>query len=330
MTPFSVPVLAITFASPGRLWLLIGVVVLATAHLVAQRRRGRYAVRFTNLALLDSVAPHRPGWRRHVPAVLLLLALTGLVLAFARPQQPQRVAQERATIIVAIDTSLSMAATDVAPTRIEAAQQAAKEFVHQLPPSLNVGLVTFNGSATINVPPTLDRDSVIAAIDQIRLGERTAIGEAIYASLDAIRTAPGAADLDEDERVPARIVLMSDGATTVGRPDAEAAAAAKRDGVPVSTIAFGTPEGVIELEGQSEPVPVEVDVAALAAIADTTDGTFFEAVTGDELRDVYADIGSSIGHTTEERDVSDRFVGASLVVLVLSAGAGLFWFDRLP
>src|SRR5699024_3121004 len=159
----------------------------------------RYAVRFTNLALLESVAPSGPGWRRHVPAGLFLLALAGAVLGFARPQQVQEVEQERATVIVAVDTSLSMAGTDVDPTRIDAAQQAAKEFVNQLPESLNVGLVTFNGTATINVPPTSDRDQVIASIDQIRLGERTAIGEAIFASLDAIRNAPGTGDLEEGE-----------------------------------------------------------------------------------------------------------------------------------
>lgn len=325
-------VTGLVFAAPERLWLLVAVAVLALTYLVAQRRRGRYAVRFTNLALLESVAPKRPGWRRHVPAVLFLFGLCGLVAGFARPMAEQQVARERATVIVAIDTSLSMAATDVEPSRIDAAQVAAKEFIAMLPPKLNVGLVTFNGTATIAVPPTLDRDQLLAAVDQIRLGERTAIGEAIYASLDAIRGAHGtdAPDADDDEEIPARIVLMSDGATTVGRPDAQAAAQAKRDGVPVSTIAFGTPHGTIQLDGYPDPVPVEVDIPALEAIANATDGAFFEADTGEELQDVYADIGSSIGHTTEEQEVSDRFIGASLVVLLLGAVTSQIWFSRLP
>jgi len=323
-------VLTIRFAAPGRLWLLLIVVALVINQILAQRRRMRYTVRFTNMELLDSVAPERPRWRRHVPTALFLLGLTGLIAGFARPQQEERVAQERATIIVAIDTSLSMAATDVAPTRIEAAQEAAKEFIGALPENLNVGLVTFNGTATIAVPPTLDHDQLLATVDKLRLGERTAIGEAIYASLDAIQGSAAATMGDEDDEVPARIVLMSDGATTVGRPDAQAAAQAKRDGVPVTTIAFGTPHGTIELDGYPDPVPVEVDVQALREIASTTGGSFFEAVTEEQLKAVYTDIGSSIGYTTEEREISDRFIGASLIVLVLAAVGSQLWFNRLP
>lgn len=324
------PILALAFGAPARLWLLIVPVALGVGHVLLNRRRLRYTIRFTNLALLDSIAPDRPGWRRHVPALLFLLGLAGLVLGFARPHRDERVPQERATIIIAIDTSLSMAATDVSPTRIDAAQAAAKDFVSLLPDRLNVGLVTFNGTARIAVPPTLDHDQLLAAIDQIRLGERTAIGEAIYASLDAIEGS-AAADLgDDDEDVPARIVLMSDGATTVGRPDAQAAAQARRDGVPVSTIAFGTPHGTIELDGYPDPVPVEVDIPALREIASATGGSFFEAVTEEQLRAVYTDIGSSIGYRTEEREITEWFVGAAAIVLLLSAAGSQLWFNRLP
>lgn len=343
-------VLALEFAAPHRLWLLVGVVALAVWYGLRQVRAGRYAVRFTTLALLDSVAPDRPGWRRHLPAGLVLLALAGMVGAFAEPATETRVPRERATIVVAIDTSLSMQATDVDPNRLEAAQVAAKEFVDLLPERLNVGLVTFNGIARVAVPPTQDREALHAAIDQIRLGERTAIGEAIFASLDVIGVdtrdparlpdgitapgdegdQPGDAEVPSDEEIPARIVLMSDGSTTVGRPDAEAAAAAKRAGVPVSTIAFGTPDGVIEIEGQPGPISVAVNPDALAKIANDTDGTAFEAATGEELRAVYDDIGSSIGYTTELRDITTTFVGASLVVLFAAAALGQLWFSRLP
>ncbi|CAN5198376.1 VWA domain-containing protein [soil metagenome] len=324
----SAVVLALTFRAPGRLWLLVALALLAVTYLLVQRRRGSYAVRFTNLALLDSVAPNRPGWRRHLPALLLLLALSTLVGAFAEPARDERVPQERATIIVAIDTSLSMEATDVAPNRLVAAQDAAKEFIDELPERLNVGLVSFNGVAQIQVPPTQDREQLRAAVDQLRLGERTAIGEAIFASLEAIASAPPGDDGEEE--VPARIVLMSDGSTTVGRPDAEAAAAASDADVPVSTIAFGTPGGTIEIEGQVGPVPVPVDVPALEQIANNTGGTAFTAITGEELREVYEDIGSAVGFTTEERDITGTFVGASLVLLFGTAGLSQLWFSRLP
>ena len=321
------PIFALTFVESGRLWFLLGVVALGISYLVLQRRRSTYAVRFTNLALLDSVAPKRPGWRRHVPAVLMLLALAGMVGAFAKPAREVRVPRERATIMMAIDTSLSMEATDVAPTRLKAAQAAAKNFVNLLPPRLRVGLVTFNGSAVVRVAPTQDRAELLAAIDQLRLGERTAIGEAIYASLDAIKTAPKAAD---GKKVPARIVLMSDGETTSGRPDAQAAAAAKKANVPISTIAFGTPDGVIDLPGQDGPIPVPVNPAALAKVANATGGTAFTASTGDQLKKVYEDIGSSVGYVTELKDITSTFVGASLLVLFACAICSQLWFSRLP
>lgn len=321
------PTLALTFMEAARLWLLVLVAALGVSYLVTQARRRSYAVRFTNLALLDSVAPKRPGWRRHLPAALLLVALAGMVGAFAKPARDERVPRERATIILAIDTSLSMEATDVAPSRLEAAQEAAKTFIDLLPPRLNVGLVTFNGSAVVKVAPTQDREEVLASIDQLRLGERTAIGEAIYASLDAIRNAPTGED---GEPVPARIVLMSDGETTSGRPDQQAAAEAKKQNVPISTISFGTPNGTIELPDQEGPISVAVNPDALAKIANETGGTAFEAATEEQLKAVYEDIGSSVGYTTELRDISGTFVGASLVVLFLAAALSQLWFSRLP
>ena len=322
------PILALVFREPIRLWLLIGVAGLAVSSLVMQRRRASYAVRFTNLELLDSVAPKRPGWRRHLPAALMLLALTGMVGAFAQPARKVRVPRERATIIVAIDTSLSMEADDVRPTRLKAAQAAANEFVDKLPRRLNVGLVTFNGVAQVAVAPTQDRAQLHAAIGQLRLGERTAIGEAIFASLEAIRTTPTAST--DGAKVPARIVLMSDGSTTVGRPDAQASEAARKAGVPVSTIAFGTPYGTIAIEGQPGEVPVAVNPDALARIAADTGGTAFTATTGGQLKKVYANIGSSIGYTTAPRDITATFVGASLVALFAAAVLSQLWFSRLP
>jgi len=319
-------VLALEFVFPQRLWLLLGVVALGVSYVLLQRRRSTYAVRFTNLALLDSVAPKRPGTRRHIPAALMLLALAGMVGAFAKPARTEKVPRERATIIVAIDTSLSMEATDVAPTRLKAAQDAAKRFISLLPARLNVGLVTFNGVASIKVPPTQDRDELTAAVDQLRLGERTAIGEAIFASLEAIKTVPDS----NGKQVPARIVLMSDGSTTVGRPDAQASAAAKKAKVPISTIAFGTAEGTIQIDGQQGPVSVAVNPEALAKIANDTGGTAFTAATGAQLKKVYDNIGSSVGYTKELKDITGTFVGVSLLVLFAAAILSQLWFSRLP
>lgn len=321
---------ALRFEASGRLLLLVAVAALALVYLIRQRQASSYAVRFTNLDLLDKVAPRRPRWRRHVPAVLLLLALAGMIGALAKPSAAKKVPRERATIIVAIDTSLSMEARDVQPTRIAAAKAAARDFIRGLPSRLNVGLVTFNGVAQVKVPPTTDRSELEAAIDGVRLGERTAIGEAIFASLDAIRTAPGNDPSGETKPPPARIVLMSDGSTTVGRPDAQAADAAKRAGVPISTIAFGTQDGTIRIEGEPNPVRVAVDVGALEKIANATGGKAFEATSGDELRSVYDNIGSSVGYTTEQRDVSDWFVAGSFALLLAAAVASQVWFSRLP
>ena len=315
------------FLDPQRLLLLGAVALLAVLYLVLQARRRTYAVRFTNLALLSAVAPKRPGWRRHLPAAFFLIATAVLVVGFARPTREEQVPRERATIILAIDTSLSMEADDVAPTRIEAAKAAAASFIDILPPKINVGLVAFNGNATLKVPPTTDRARLKAGIQGLQLGERTAIGEAIFASLDALNQVPPD---QEGTKPPARILVMSDGATTDGRPNEVAAKAAVDAGVPVSTIAFGTDDGKIQVPGESRTVSVRVDREALKDIADTTQGRSFSAATEGELRDVYADIGSSVGYTTEEREVSSWFIGGALGLLLITSGMSLIWFSRLP
>ncbi|MEL7207563.1 MAG: VWA domain-containing protein, partial [Actinomycetota bacterium] len=283
-----------------------------------------------HLELLDSVAPKRPGWRRHLTAVVFVLAAGSLIVALARPTRAEQVPVERATVVVAIDTSLSMEATDVSPTRLEAAQEAANALIDSIPDQINLGLVSFNGVAQITVPPTQDRDAVRQAIDNLELGEATAIGEAIFTSLDAIDLAPGDEDGDDDEPVPATIVVMSDGETTVGRPDIAATDAANEVGVPVSTIAFGTPDGTIMIEGEPTPIPVQVDEPSLEAIADNTGGAFFTAETLAELSDAFADIGSRVGTETEQREITTWFLGAGVALLLITAVLSLLWFARLP
>ncbi|MEM9134165.1 MAG: VWA domain-containing protein [Actinomycetota bacterium] len=323
----------LTFLTPWRLWFLLGIVALAVVYVLMQRRRSEYALRFAASDLLDSVAPDKPGWRRHLPAALFLAALTVATMAFAQPAREVEVPRERATVVIAIDVSLSMQAEDVVPSRLEAAQEAATRFIAELPPTLNVGLVSFAGSASVLVPPTQDRVPVFTAIDNLSLAESTAIGEAIFTSLEALANAP----VDETgQPPPARIVLLSDGETTVGRDDQIAVTAAVEAAVPVSTIAFGTPNGVIFYDDPStatveaDPVPVPVGEQNLQAIAEGTDGAFFTASSLEELDAVYEDIGSAIGFETVEREVTDWFVGTALILLLGTATASLAWFSRLP
>ncbi|MGH9135465.1 MAG: VWA domain-containing protein [Acidimicrobiales bacterium] len=316
------------------LWLLLVVAVLGGIYAWLQwRGRATYAVRFTNLALLDVVAPKRPGWRRHVTAAVFVTALAALVVAVAKPARDERVPVERATVVLAIDVSLSMDADDVEPSRLAAARDAAEEFLETVPETLNIGLVRFAGSATVVVPPTTDHDDVENAIEGLDLDEGTAIGEAIFAGLDALDTLPPArgsddtAD-DEDEEVPASIVVLSDGETTMGRPNEDGVEAARDADVPVSTIAFGTDDGTISIEGEVVPVPPDLD--ALEDIADETGGVFFEAESEGELAAAYEDLGSSIGFDTEQQEISEWFVGSGLGLLLVAAAMSLAWFARLP
>ena len=322
-----------TFLSPGRLWLLVLVAALAVGYVLVQRQRKQFALRFAGSAMFDSIAPDRPGIRRHVPAVVFLAAFSALVAAFAQPARQVQVPRERATVIVVIDVSLSMEATDVEPSRIAAAKTAANRFIDELPPTLNVGIVAFAGSASVLVNPTTDRLPAHTAINNLKLAESTAIGEAIFTSLDALLNAPG--DGTEDPP-PARIVLLSDGQTTVGRPDNMAVEAAIAAEVPVSTIAFGTSSGTITYDDPSTavienaPIPVPVMEDNLRVIADRSGGAFFTASSLDELEAVYNDIGSAVGYELVDREITDWFVGGALALLALAAAFSLLWFQRIP
>ncbi|WP_328523822.1 VWA domain-containing protein [Kribbella sp. NBC_00359] len=310
------------FEQPLWLWLLVLVAALVAAYLVVQRRRTKYAVRFATLPMLEKVAPKRPGWRRHAPAVAFLAALTVLTTAIARPVADVRVPRERATVLVAMDVSQSMAATDVAPNRFEVAKQAAVQFVQDLPAKFNVGLVSFAGTATVVATPSTNHQATVDAINGLQLSDSTAIGEAVLTSLQAVRS------IDPDDPPPSRIVLLSDGGNTAGRPIDEAAQEAKQAGVPVSTIAYGTPQGAVNLGGRAIQVPA--DTEALQGLADATDGSSYSAASDQQLRDVYSDLQSSIGWTTEAREITNLVAGAALAAALLAALASLLWFSRLP
>jgi Ca-activated chloride channel family protein len=313
-----------SFLAGSRLLLLLFVLGLALAYVFVQRQRRQYAVRFTNVDLLASVAPTRPGWRRHLAAACLLLALVLIVMAFARPARAVQVPRETATVMLAVDVSQSMRATDVEPTRIKAAQRAVRAFVDSLPRRFRLGLVAFAGNAQVLVPPTHQRDLVRGAVANLQLQQQTAIGEAMFASIGAIENSP----LDKGKRPPARIVLLSDGATNAGRPNAEAIAAAKKKGVRVSTIAFGTDSGTVVV--QDEVVPVPADREALRKIADDTGGRFASAATEKDLRKTYEDLGSRLAEVTRRREVTPWFIGAALLFAFAAAGTSLVWTSRLP
>lgn len=321
------------FNAPGLLTLLAVPVALGVAYALMQARRSRYAVQLTNLELLDEVAPDRPGWRRHLPAAALLLALLALVIALARPVRAQEVPVELATVVLALDTSISMDARDVAPRRLDAAQAAALAFVDQVPEQVRIGLVAFAETAIPLVAPTDDHQAVRTAIERLQLRPGTAIGEALLASVELLqadleRLGAGEPADGEDRPIPATMVLLSDGDTTVGRPNEVGIAAAREAGLPVNTIAFGTPNGIINFEGQLLPVPV--NAAALQRIAEQTGGRFHDAETASQLTDVFEDLGSSVGTTTEDVEVTAPFVAAALVLGSAAAIGSLRWFSRLP
>jgi Ca-activated chloride channel family protein len=315
----------IRFLQPWWLLALVPVLVVAGAYVWRQLRRRAYAVRFTNVDLLRTLAPKGLGWRRHLAATAFLLCLAALATALARPAVDTEQPLERATIMLAIDVSLSMEAQDVEPSRIEAAQEAAKKFVAELPPTYNLGLVAFAKAANVLVSPTKDRPAVIEAIDALTLAQATATGEAVFTCLEAIRLVPadGAAGPP-----PARIVLLSDGYRTSGRSVEEAAAAAAAASVPVSTIAFGTDAGVVEIEGRPQQVPV--DRLALSQLAEATNGFFYEAATATELRRVYEDMGSSIGRRVLPREITHWYAGIALLFGLAAGALSLLWTSRLP
>jgi Ca-activated chloride channel family protein len=315
------------FASPYWLFLLLAVAAIALAYLLLQLRRKKFVARFSNTQLLASVVPRRPGWRRHLTFALLLIAVTVLSLGVARPTTAVRVPQEKATVMLAIDVSLSMQATDVLPRRIDAAKQAAQSFADLLPKRINLGLVKFGGRASVVVPPTLDREAVKRAISALQLEESTAIGEAVFACLDALTTFSQSTTVSNEKPAPARIVLLSDGFNTVGRKVADGAAAAKKANTPVSTIAFGTDSGTVDVQGQTVPVPS--DKPTLRGLAQATGGSFHTAASVEELKSVYNDIGSQIGYTTAQRDVSWRFLLAGLLCALTAGAVSLLWSGRL-
>jgi Ca-activated chloride channel family protein len=320
-----------SFHAAWRLLLLVLPLLLLVGYVLVQRRRHSQVLRFTSVDLIGSVAPRGQAWQRHLPALGLMVALVVLTLAFAQPAMAMRTPKDRATLMLTLDTSASMTATDVAPSRLAAAQAEAKRFVAALPAGIQVGLVSFDGTARLLVPPTTDHAELDSAIDALTVGGGTATGEGIRTALSAIEGVPKAAN---GKPAPAAIVLMSDGSPTVGDgtlspADAADAAAqeARAQSVPVDTIAFGTAGGTVAVQGQDVPVPS--DPAAMARIASESGGQSFSAQTAGQLGSIYDRIGRDVAFVVRTRDLTVVFVGAALLAAVLAAAGALVWTQRL-
>jgi len=316
MTDFS-------FAAPGRLWLFVPLLALAALGVFLLRRRRSPQEPYAEAALMPSVAPHRAGWRRPAAAAGLGLAVVALTTAFARPQVLAQNAHERAVVMIALDTSASMLATDVAPDRFTAAKAAAKSFIRDLPAQVDVGLVGYNATATLAAAPTNQHEQVAAAVDKLTLAGGTAMGDALELSLrTALRgVQPGPSGS------AVRIVLLSDGDSTTGTPIDDAIASAVGSKVPVSTIAYGTAGGTVVSGGRTFQVPVQPET--LARVARETGGTAYDAASASELSGVYDDIGTQLVKDTAREDVADVVAGGGLVLLLLTAVPSLAWFSRL-
>jgi Ca-activated chloride channel homolog len=315
-----------SFESPLLLLALLLLPAGALLYGAHSRRAKRAAGAFAPAPLLPSVAPRRPGWRRHAPFALYALAVAGLVVALARPEITVAVPDERASIILATDTSGSMQATDVPPSRLIAAREAGVEFLEDVPEEVRVGSVIFNHAIQSMEPPTSDRAAVRAALDRLRPSGGTATGEALAGALGMVATgrAGGGA--------PAAIVLLSDGASTHGREPLAVADEAARRRIPIYTVALGTDAGTIRLETpagtRSRAVPPDRDT--LRRLAASSGGRYFEADDRPELSEVYERLGSEVGKRDEEREVSAAFAGAGALLLLAGGGLSLHWFRRLP
>jgi Ca-activated chloride channel family protein len=306
----------LSFLSPDRLWILLVIPLLVAAYVFAARRKNRRGMRFTNTSMLDVVVPKQSQWRRHLAVALSLLSLVTLTAAFARPSTQIDVPRERATVVIVIDASQSMQATDVAPNRLAAAKAAAIEFVESIPDKYNVSVVSMAGNSSILVPPTLAHNTVENAINSIQLQDGTAIGEGIYTAMRALQQAPKDPN-KPDSVAPGAIVLLTDGSNTAGRAPMQAAAEARNAKVPIYTIAYGTENGYVDLDGKREPVPVDHEL--MKQIAATTNGDYYEAATLEQLDKVYDNIGTEVGYEKAEREVTSRFAGYGLAFAVLAA-----------
>lgn len=324
-----------SFSAPSALLWLLAIPLLIGLYVVAARRRRRAAARFANPALVPNLVPHSPGWRRHVPSAIVLASLAVLVVGIARPHVVRDVTRHEATIVLAIDTSRSMAATDVEPSRFAAARAEAEAFLETVPDEYAVGIVSFATSADPVLPPTLDREAARVALRELRLGSGTALGTAVTRAVDIAlgkREEEAAPQAQEGEKSPAAVLVLSDGAQTSGevRP-LPAAQRARRLGVPVSAVAVGVGDAVVEVPlpgGLKQRVTVPPEPQALRQIAQTTGGKFLAQPGADSLASVYEELGTRLAKDRKRVEVTSAFAAGGAVLLLLGGALSSHWFRR--
>jgi Ca-activated chloride channel homolog len=319
-----------SFGRPLALVALALIPVLIGIYYARERRQLRFAARWSNTALLPSVIDRAPGKLRHLPLAILLVALSAMIVGVARPHAVVNVPREEATVVLAVDVSRSMKADDVEPTRLEAAKAAAKAFVDKVPKKFRIGVVSFASRANGALPPTEDRTLVDAALDNLKPGEGTAIGDAI-----ALSTELGRDQLTEDGiRPPKAVPLISDGAPDGGSQQPQAAARKARSlNVPIYTVLVGTQNGVVEEElpgGLRARIQVPPNPDVMREVAELSGAEFFTATDDEKLKQVYEDLGSRLGHREKSREVTDVFAGSSAALLLVGGLLSALWFRRVP
>jgi Ca-activated chloride channel family protein len=318
-----------SFLWPVGLLSLLLIPLVVGAYLAAQRRRARYAVRFTNVSVLAGVVGRGSAWRRWVPVGFYLLGLLSMLVGLGRPQAEVAVPKEQATVILVMDVSGSMNATDVEPTRMVAARRSATTFVDVLPENFPIGIVAFDEAASVLSRPTTNRPETQEIIDGLQADGGTAMGDAIERALELRPGGPTAPPRDAKENPDTILLVLSDGATTTGIDPLGAASSARELRIPIYTIALGTPEGTLNPYG-GRRIPVPPDEETLQAIAERTGGRFFSAPSDSELRSIYEELGSRIGFVTEKQEVTVLFAAAALLLLVAGATVSALWSGRLP
>ena len=309
--------------------LLIAIPAVVGLYAVLERRRRREAEAFASPALIPAVVDRSPGRLRWIPLVVLLVGLVAMIVGVARPHATVTVPRQEATVMLAIDTSRSMKATDVKPTRLTAALLAANDFVQKIPAKFRVGIVSFASQARIALPPTADRSLVTEALKELRPGEGTAIGDAV-----ALGVKISQQQHTSDGKVPPTAMLMiSDGSRDGGKTTPQAAAAlAKKAHMPVYTIVIGTPNGVVNetlTGGYKVTIRVPPSPQTLQQIAQGSGGQSFTAADDSRLKEVYTRLGSLLGHKSEDREITDVFAGSAALLLLVGGGMSMFWFRRM-
>ena len=337
-----------TFLWPDMLWLLAALPVVVALYVVLLRRRKKAAVRYSSLGMVKAAIGRGGQFRRHVPPLLFLLALGAMLLAAARPAAVVKLPSQSETVILAMDVSGSMRAADVEPTRLAAAQAAARAFIEETPPSTRIGVVAFAGSASLVQPPSANRPETIAAIERFQLQHATAVGSGILVSLKAVfpeanfdpflmsaaggssalRREPSFKPVEPGSYGSAAIILLTDGQTTTGPDPMDAARLAAERGVRVFTVGVGTEEGEI-LTGEGWSIRVRLDEETLKQIAEMTRGEYFHAGTAADLRKVYEALNSKLVMEKQETEISALFALAAAVLAVVSALFSVLWFGRL-